>query len=85
MYLVLYTDDNGLICTFSSSTLEVAKLFIETESNDYDRNNMRLLQDVETQKESPDYKELYQQIYNDFVKPKSNNKEQFSFTAKIEE
>ena len=66
MYVVLYEDSNKRIITESFAKYEDAMKRVEKINTANNLSNGRVLTDVI---DTP-YKELYLQLYNDFVKPK---------------
>jgi len=84
MYIVLYSNSNGNLSSRSFPELEEANEEI-LELTEKQCNNVRLLTDVIEEREISPYKELYEQLYNDFVKPKQENKPDFTGFSEIGE
>lgn len=72
MYMVLYQNsNNGNLMVDSFIDLSDAEYEVNEKNEDDSYENIRLVRDVdESDRVSADYKALYQQLYDDFVKPK---------------
>ena len=84
MYIVLYNNSGGSLQSKSFPELEEANEEI-LELTEKQCVNVRLLTDVIDEDFVSPYKELYHQLYNDFVKPKREIKavEEFNGYSEI--
>lgn len=70
-YVVLWVNQQGYMTSATFTDIDIANDKIEELSENGGNKNVRLLTDVVDNAQT-NYKELYMQLYNDFVKPHSN-------------
>lgn len=68
-YVVLWVNQQGSMSSATYSDIDLAYEKLEELTENSSNKNARLLTDVV--ESHTDYKELYMQLYNDFVKPHS--------------